>query len=79
MLSGKPYSNIVSTILYIYSLETFLPKAVNDASRERNVEKIDSLGPLAKVLMLIVGYANSWRSDAILGEVRCWKGLKLMN
>jgi hypothetical protein len=79
MLTGKPYSNIVSTILYIYSLETFLPKAVNDASRERNVEKIDSLGPIAKVLMLIVGYSNSWRGDAILGEVKCWRGLKLMH
>lgn len=36
-----------------------------------------NLGPIAKILMIIVGYSNCWRGDAILGELKVWRGLTL--
>lgn len=34
MLTGKPYSQTVVALLYLYSLETFIPKAINEAQRK---------------------------------------------
>ena len=77
LLTGKPYSQTVSTILYLYALETFIPRAINVAQRKFDQSKIPTLGPLAKILMVIVGYSNCWRGDAILGELKVWRGLTL--
>ena len=88
LLTGKPYSQTVVTILYLYSLETFIPraifevqssipKAVEDEDKKEIEKRIQNLGPIAKVLMIIVGYSNCWRGDAILGELKVWRGLTL--
>ena len=63
--------------MYLYSLETFIPRAINEAQRNFEDEKVATLGPIAKILMIIVGYSNCWRGDAILGELKVWRGLTL--
>ena len=45
-----PSYESVTQILYIYSLETFLPEALNKATIEKDASKIATLGPFAKVL-----------------------------
>lgn len=40
-------SELSKGLLYIYTTETFLPFTMNKAIREKNVKKIDTLGPFA--------------------------------
>lgn len=77
ILSGQPYHPIVMTLLYIFSMETFLPSVMNEANRAQDLSKIDSIGPFAKALMMIVAYSNCWRGDALIGELSLWRGLQL--
>ena len=41
---------ITKSILFMYSMETFLPYNLNKAERERDPKKVMSLGPFAKAL-----------------------------
>ena len=34
LLTGKPFSQTVTSILFLYALETFIPKAINEAQRK---------------------------------------------
>lgn len=40
LLTGQPYSQTVVAFLYLYSLETFIPKAINEAQRKMDASKI---------------------------------------
>ena len=42
-----PNHKIVYTLIYIYSMETFVVYGLNTATREKNGEKITTFGPLA--------------------------------
>ena len=44
---------ITKSILFMYSLETFLPYNLNKAERDRDPKKIMSLGPFAAALRWI--------------------------
>ena len=50
----NPESVIVKTIIYVYTKETFLPYYLNKANREQDKSKINTLGPYAYVLNLIL-------------------------
>ena len=46
----NPNSNIIKFIIFIYSMETFIPKVFNKAEREKDSSKVLSLGPFANIL-----------------------------
>ena len=53
----NPNSVITKSILFMYSMETFLPYNLNKAERDRDPNKLMSLGPFAKALNTISGLA----------------------
>lgn len=50
--------NITKVLLYIHSMETFIPEALNMASSRRDQSKIDNLGPYALALGCILDKAE---------------------
>jgi hypothetical protein len=61
----NPKSKICRSLLYIYSLESYLPYALNQASCEMDESKVETLGPFAYVLAIIVAFAQRFRDDRI--------------
>ena len=57
----NPESDIVCAMLYIYSMETFIYSAVNSATRDHDESKIQSLGPLACALAIILSFGEKRR------------------
>ncbi len=49
----NPDSVITKSILFMYSMETFLPYNLNKAERDRDTKKVMSLGPVARALYWI--------------------------
>lgn len=45
-----PLNYVVKSIMKMFSLETWLPDAINRACRERDTSKIETLGPFACIL-----------------------------
>ena len=45
----KPYSEMVETLLYAYTLDSWLFKQLNLGSKEGDQAKVDTLGPYALV------------------------------
>ena len=41
---------ITKSILFMYSMETFLPYTLNKAEREKDASKVKSLGPVGYAL-----------------------------
>jgi len=54
---SNPSSRITKSILFMYSMETFLPYSLNKAEREMDSSKVQSLGPFAEALREISRYA----------------------
>lgn len=72
-----PLNPITTTMLFLYSLETFIPELINKASREKDQSKVKTLYPFARVLHQIVSVSNANRDDALHGEIVTWRGTKL--
>ena len=53
--SNQPF---VQRLIYIYSMQTFLFKELNKASRNKDVTKIKFYGAFASALSFIVHYGN---------------------
>ena len=70
--------NITKVLLYIHSMETFVPEALNLASSRRDESKIDNLGPYALALGCILDKAEVSRPDRIKGSFHVYKGLQLL-
>lgn len=62
-LESTPNDPIVSMILFIYSMETFLPYEINQASVMRNQDAVITLGPFTFTLGEINNAANQNRTD----------------
>jgi len=45
-----PNHTVTRTIMYLYSMETFIPQVLNLVSRRKDMSYVDSLGPFATVL-----------------------------
>ena len=73
----QPSHPINQTILYIYSLETFIPQRLNTASRDRDQSLVESMGAFALALKTIVYGANKHRKDAITKDFVVWRGFNL--
>ena len=55
---SNPNHEFVKTLIYIYSMETFVLSAMNQASRNKDIDKIKLYGPLASALSYIVHCSN---------------------
>lgn len=58
ILENTPNDPACQLILFIYSMETFLPEEINKASINRNQDSVISLGPFAFALGEINNAAN---------------------
>ena len=59
---NDPQHHVTQAILFIYSLETFIPNAISQANMEKDDSKVDSLGPIALALRSIVHGAQAIRT-----------------
>lgn len=66
----------VQTLLYIYSMQSFIFSGMNKASREKDVSKIEEYGPLASALGFIIHCGNQ-RQAKIQNKFIIYRGLKI--
>lgn len=52
--TSDPYHKDVKTCLFIYSMESFLYKRINQISRDKDISAIQTLGPFAVILGRII-------------------------
>ena len=52
-------SNIVKAIVYIYTMETFIPYSLNLGIRDRDRFVHHNLGPYANILKLIISNSSN--------------------
>lgn len=55
---ANPNHKFVKTMIYIYSMESFLFKEMNTVSRSKDVNKIKIYGPFASALSLVIHCGN---------------------
>ena len=67
----------VKTILFMYSLESFLFKKINLSSRERDLSVIKNLGPYAVALTRTINNVQKNRQDSLEGKFVCYRGIAL--
>jgi len=60
---SNPNHEFVKLMLYIYSMQTFIFKEMNRASRNKDQTKIPYYGPFASALGYIIHSASSKRKD----------------
>ena len=78
MISTKYPEHVdVKTILILYSLETFLFQRINESSREQDTTAIESLGPYAVALTMVINQIESKRADRHVGSFICYSGMAL--
>ena len=61
----NPNHPFVKTLIYIYSMQSFVFGEMNKASREKDFTKVRYYGPLAAALGLVIHYGNN-RSSKLL-------------
>ena len=76
----NPDDPVTRMILNLYTIESFLYKAVNEASRTGDETKVDSLGPYSHCLDTIVASAQLNRTDLLkenFAELMLYRGAAL--
>ena len=53
-----PKHKFVRTLIYIYTMETFIYKELNKASRTKDVDKIKFYGAFASALSFVIHHGN---------------------
>jgi hypothetical protein len=54
VLNFSPEHPVCKAVLYIFAMDTFLPKAIQEANLQRNHNMVPQLGPLAMFMAEIV-------------------------
>lgn len=75
MLSD-PNNKFVKTLVYIYSMESFIFKEINKASRDKDISMIEYYGPFASALGYIVHCGNIDKTS-ITKKIVVYRGLKV--
>jgi hypothetical protein len=76
----NPDEPVTKYILNLYTIESFLYKAVNEASRTGDETKVESLGPYSHCLDTIVASAQMNREDLSVekfAEILLYRGAAL--
>ena len=55
---SDPSNKFVRTLIYIYTMETFIYKELNKASRTKDVDKIKFYGAFASALSFVIHHGN---------------------
>ena len=67
-LTPKILSNLehpfVKLLIYIYTMETFIFREMNKASRSKDLEKIKFYGPFASALSFIIHSGNRSKEES---------------
>ena len=77
VLRFEPNNPIVQTILYLYSLEPPFYRHLNRACREKDISKVDKVGPFAATLGEIVRNQDAFREDRQMSDFKVYRGLTL--
>ena len=62
ILSNQSHG-FVKTLIYVYSMQSFIFSQMNKASRQKDVSMIDYYGPLASALGFIIHCGNKVKGD----------------
>lgn len=72
---SNPNHKFVKTLVYIYSMQTFIFSEMNKASRNKDVKKIKYYGPLASALSFVIHCGN--KNQTKLGKsFNAYRGLQ---
>ena len=71
---SNPDHKIVKTLVYIYSMESFVFSEMNRASRTKDISKIKYYGALASALGFIIHCGNNSSPNR---EFKAYRGLQL--
>lgn len=75
MIGTRAFDPLTSIILFIYSMETFLPALIDNASWKKDMTRVDTLGPFVLALHEIVYRANNKRHDVMRGQFSVFRGM----
>ena len=73
---SNPHSGIVQIIIGIYTMETFIYREMNKASREQDLSKIKFYGPLAAALGFIIQKGNLKAKQLDAGCLYLFRGFQ---
>jgi hypothetical protein len=78
---ANPLYPVTNLILYIYTMESFIFRVLNESTRNADESKITTMGPYARVLGYVIQHASRNRSDfetfRFQKEVELYRGLAL--
>lgn len=74
---SNPDHNIVKILLYIYSMQSFVFKEINLASRNKDHTKIKFYGPLASALGYVIHAANQRKKVKLPPKFIVYRGLTM--
>ena len=67
---------LVRTLIYIYSMQTFMFSEMNKASRKKDVDKIKFYGPFASALSFIIHCGNH-NQTGLPAKFNVYRGLQI--
>ena len=73
---SNPNHDFVKTLVYIYTMETFIFSEINKASRNKDKEKIRYYGPFASALSFIIHCGNK-KYFKLGKEFKVYRGLQV--
>ena len=73
---SDPSHKLVQTLVYIYSMQTFIFSEMNKASRTKDIHKIKFYGPLASALSMIIHCGNH-KNTGLPAEFSVYRGLQI--
>ena len=74
---SDPENEFVQTLLYIYSMESFVFKEMNKATRDKDITKIEYYGPYASALGYVIHSATKKRNDNQCKKQTLYRGFNL--
>ena len=73
---SDPKHKFVKTLVYIYSMQSFVFKEMNKTSRTKDISKIKFYGPLASALSFAV-YCGNKDQTGLANEFSVYRGLQV--
>ena len=74
---SDPSHVLVKTIVYIYSMESFVYKEMNWATRTKDTEKISHYGPLASALSYVINCSKDEKPSSPNHQFIVYRGLTI--
>ena len=73
---SDPSHKLVQTLVYIYSMQTFIFTEMNKASRAKDIHKIKFYGPLASALSMII-HSGNHKNTGLPAQFSVYRGLQI--